>query len=120
MFMLKFLVQCIFVAAATAFCWWQQTNSEPISEDIQFQQNNQFYRNFRYKRSPPGSNDDANADMAEIPQNSTENMLDFQLSQPFPQKFPKHLKNVTTRTATGQLMTAVPSDDFGLFTFEFS
>ena len=64
--MLKFLVQCIFVAAATAFCWWQQTNSKPIDEDIQFRQNNQFYRKFRYKRSPPaGSNDDTNTKLSE-------------------------------------------------------
>ena len=63
--------------------------------------------------------DDSTADRAEVPQNSTENMLDIQLSQPLPQNSPEHLKNAATRTATG-LMTPVPSDDFGFFAFEFS
>lgn len=63
--MLKFLVQFIFVAAV--FCCWQRTNSKQIGEDIQFQQNNEFYGKFRYKRSPPGagSNEDANAKLSQ-------------------------------------------------------
>ena len=64
--------------------------------------------------------DDSAADRAKIPQNSTENMLDFQPSQPLPQNSPEHLKNAATGTDIGQLMTAVPSDDFGFFTFEFT
>ena len=63
--------------------------------------------------------DDSAADRAKVPKNPTV-QLSQPLSQPLPQNSPEHLKNAATGTDIGQLMTAVPSDDFGFFTFEFS